>query len=75
MVLRGATSLRGALEGVGPKKSGGGEGGIMLETIFCRTSTLYVSIFRTYKLLAHSKKKKPKRGGGLNQMNNYQKVL
>jgi hypothetical protein len=48
---------------------------VVLETIFCRSSTLcFLTSFRTYKIDLPSPNKKPRKGGGLRQMNTCRKV-
>jgi hypothetical protein len=61
--------------GISSDASGGGEGyEVLLETIFCRSSTLCLTRFRISKLLEHPKQK-PRREGGLRQVNTCHKVL
>ncbi len=53
----------------------GGEGvwGSVGGHILQEFKTLYLTRFRTYKMLHHPKQK-PSRGGGLRQINTYRKV-
>ncbi len=51
-----------------------GRGWVLLEAILQDFTTLYLARFRTYKILLDHSKQKPRRGGGLRQINTCRKV-